>query len=100
AEAAQQAHRRHPHVGEQHVAQARDQQRDVQPASSCRACFPWIRSTAFSALMMVGALVLPAIKVGVREASTTRRRLVPWTSSRGLTTARVSLPIWQVPAGW
>ena len=38
---------------------------------------PRIISAAFSAIMMVGALVFPAGMVGITEASTTRRRSMP-----------------------
>jgi hypothetical protein len=50
----------------------------------------------------VGALVLPPIKVGITEASTTRRPSMPRTRSRGSTTAPASLgaPMRQVPTGW
>src|ERR1017187_1670239 len=59
-----------------------------------------IMSAAFSPIMMVGALVLPPIKVGITEASTMRRPSIPQTFSFGSTTARGSLtPILQVPTG-
>src|SRR5260370_26898742 len=59
-----------------------------------------IMSAAFSPIMMVGALVLPPIRVGMIEASTTRRPSSPHTLSFGSTTASGSLtPILQVPTG-
>src|SRR6185437_4898508 len=51
-----------------------------------------IISEAFSAIMMVGALVLPDIRSGMTEASSTRKR---WS-----TTASGSLPMRQVEVGW
>jgi hypothetical protein len=58
-----------------------------------------IMSAAFSPIMMVGALVLPPIRVGITEASTTRRPSSPWTFSLASTTAIASLPIRAVPTG-
>src|SRR5262249_31293581 len=54
-----------------------------------------------SAIMMVGALVLPPIRVGITEASTTRRPSSPRTRHWLSTTAIGSLsgPILQVPTG-
>ena len=57
-------------------------------------------SAAFSAIMIVGALVLEETTVGMIEASTTRSRSMPLNRRRGSTTAAASLPIRQVPAGW
>ena len=45
-------------------------------------------SAAFSAIMTVGALVLPPISVGITEASTTESPSMPRTRSAGSTTAR------------
>ncbi len=59
-----------------------------------------IRSLAFSAIITVGALVLPLISVGMIEASTTRKPLVPRTLSSGSTTALRSTPMRQVLTGW
>ncbi len=56
-------------------------------------------SAAFSAIIMVGAFVLPETKRGITEASTTRRFSTPITRSWGSTTAMVSRPILQVPTG-
>src|SRR3954447_1785260 len=59
-----------------------------------------IMSAAFSPIMMLGALVLPPIRVGMIEASTTRKPSTPYTFSFGSTTAMESLtPILQVPTG-
>ena len=58
-----------------------------------------IMSAAFSPIMMVGALVLPPIRVGITEASTTRRPSSPCTFSFASTTAIASLPILAVPTG-
>jgi hypothetical protein len=59
-----------------------------------------VRATR-SAIMMVGALVLPPIRLGITEASTTRRPSMPRTRHSWSTTAIGSLsgPILQVPTG-
>src|SRR6185503_10763572 len=48
---------------------------------------PWMMSNAFSATMITGMLVLPPTRVGITEASTTRRPSTPWTLSLLSTTA-------------
>ena len=53
-------------------------------------------SAAFSAIMTVGAWVLPRMIVGITEASATRSPSTP-TTLRSLPT---TLPIAQVPTGW
>ena len=47
-------------------------------ASAVSGARPQMRSAAFSASMMVGALMLPRTSTGITEASTTRS---PWTPS-------------------
>ena len=56
-------------------------------------------SAAFSAIIIVGVLVLPPITFGMTDTSTTRRFAIPCTLSDGSTTASGSMPILQVPAG-
>ena len=60
-----------------------------------------IIAAPFSAIIMVGALVLPEVIVGMTEASTTRSRSSPITRRRSSTTAMASLPrpILAVPTG-
>jgi len=61
-----------------------------------------IIAAPFSAIIMVGELVLPDVITGITEASTTRRPSRPNTRSRSSTTASGSLlrPILAVPTGW
>src|SRR5215472_6526789 len=58
-----------------------------------------IKSAAFSAIIMVGAFVLPPGMMGITEASTTRRPSTPWTRNSESTTDALSLPILHVPTG-
>src|SRR5690606_35724305 len=62
--------------------------------------FPRIRSEARSAIMIVGALVLPPINEGITDASITRRPCTPLTRNWLSTTQVSSLPMRQVPTGW
>ena len=61
---------------------------------------PRIRSAAFSAMAMVGALVLEDTISGMIELSQTRNPEMPRTRSCVSTTAIASRPILQVPTGW
>ena len=58
-----------------------------------------MRSAAFSAIMTTGALMVPPMRSGNTDASTTRSPCVPRTRSSGSTTAMASVPMRQVPAG-
>ena len=58
-----------------------------------------IWSLAFSAIMIVGAFVLPEVIEGITDASATRRPLTPRTLNEPSTTAPSSAPIRQVPTG-
>src|SRR4029453_10996839 len=61
--------------------------------------FPLMRSAAFSAIAMVGALVFEDTMRGMIEEAHTRRRSTPRTRRSGLIPAISSVPILQVPTG-
>ena len=60
---------------------------------------PRIKSAAFSAIIIVGAFVLPLTSRGMMEASITRKPSNPLTRKVSSTTAIPSWPILQVPTG-
>ena len=63
---------------------------------------PRMWSAAFSATMIVGALVLHDGTNGITDASTTRRPSSPISLRSGVTTLAGSFagPMRQVPTGW
>jgi hypothetical protein len=62
-------------------------------------CVARIMSLAFSAIMMVAALVFDETTVGMMDASTTRSPAIPLKRNCGSTTAAASAPMRQVPTG-
>ena len=58
-----------------------------RPAPARAAAAPRMKSAAFSAIMMIGALMLAPTRSGITEPSTTRRPSTPWTRNSPSTTA-------------
>ena len=56
-------------------------------------------SEAFSAIIIVGALVFPEVILGIIEASTILKFCNPCACNLSLTTASSPFPILQVPTG-
>lgn len=75
--------------------------RDLNPKAQHSYASPRSKRNAFSAIMTVGACVLPETMVGMMEQSTTLKPSRPCTFRHGSTTAVGSLfgPILHVPAG-
>ena len=55
-----------------HLPLAGEDANTDRPQAALASCRPLIMSAAFSAIMIVGALVFDPISVGITEASTTR----------------------------
>jgi len=81
------------------LARAGQAARALKAGSAVRAARR-ITSAPFSAIIMVGALVLVEVTVGITDASMTRSRSSPCTRSWSSTTDISSPPILQVHVAW